>query len=116
MADKKSMKKYIKAFLFTTCVITLNSCSGVMVKNVNHKPKFAPTNYQPIGAIEYSNNGSESDREEVREEAFEEMHKACYGNYEVIREGRKAEFMHISYFERDYRYIEFRCLEKTAAK
>jgi hypothetical protein len=87
-----------------------------MVRSANHKPKFAPANYQPIGAIEYPNNGSDSDREEVREEAFEEMHRTCYGSYEVIREGRKAEFMHVSYFERDYRYIEFRCLEKTALK
>lgn len=86
-----------------------------MVKKIGKPSKYAPANYQEKGSIQYLNAGADLLIEKRREDAFKQMYEACNGEYEIVREGAKSEFMAITPAERQVHYIEFQCSKKTAA-
>lgn len=101
--------------LFILSLLIVTSCSSTMVKKVGQKSKYAPANYQEVGAVEYSLKGFDWEVNMRKEDAFKSMHDSCAGSYEIVREGRKSEFMAVRSNQTSLHYIEFKCTDKTAS-
>jgi hypothetical protein len=95
-------------------LFVLASCSSTMLKKVGNKSKYAPANYQEIGSVQYELSHTDWVENMRKEDAFKSMHEACNGSYEIVREGRKSEFMSVPRSQMSMQYIEFKCTEKTA--
>lgn len=95
-------------------MFALVSCSSTMLKKVGNKSKYAPANYQEVGSIQYELSHTDWIEDMRKEDAFKSMHEACNGSYEIIREGRKSEFMAVPNSQLSMQYIEFKCTDKTA--
>lgn len=96
-------------------VFLLTSCAATQIKSAASRSRYAPANYQTIGSIQYDLNGADFAVEMRREDAFKTMFDECQGSYEIVREGRKSEFMAVSNKQLGMQYIEYRCVQKAAA-
>lgn len=94
----------------------LYSCSSTHVTRPA-KSEYAPKDYKPIGMIKYLNQGADFVIKQRREDAFEEMHEACAGEYKIVSEGNKNEGAMITpglgnslmVFDSEYWYITYEC-------
>lgn len=92
--------------------------SAQMVSSPNSGSAYAPANEgaRP-GVVKYLNDGAEFVRNQRRESAYKQMHKACGGRYMIDAEGSAAEGGMVfnsgptSYYaQSNYWYIQFSCL------
>jgi hypothetical protein len=100
--------------LILCSLFTLASCA-TYVKKVGTTSKYAPANYQEVGSVQYELGGADWIVEKRKDDAFKTMYDACNGNYEIVREGRKSEFMAIPASQSGLHYIEFKCKQVTAS-
>jgi hypothetical protein len=79
-----------KLFILSMAVVMVSCATARLEDDPKHVPKFAPAGYKPTGTVSYLNSGMSWVIKSRRENAFEKMHEACGGAYEILREGSSA--------------------------
>jgi hypothetical protein len=108
----------VRLRLVALTAIFVAGCLSAKVITAPTKPgKSGATKAEPVhpGVVRYSTEGLDVNVENRRSEAYEEMHKACEGEFHVdaegpeLKDGRVVEAPDSGAEPGDYWYIEFRC-------
>jgi hypothetical protein len=106
----------VKSIYFVFFCLILIGCSDKTAQHVTHRVKsqYGPTDAVPGGMVRYSNEGSDSDINRRREDAYKKMFDACDGKYKITSEHVSAEVAMIGRVPYNYKYvyIDYDCIGK----